>query len=141
MVDMLDPARRSDLMARIRGKDTKPEKLLRSTLHRLGYRFRLHCSDVPGTPDIVFRNRRKVIQVHGCFWHRHLNCRHAYMPKSRIDFWTTKFQKNQQRDRKNSSALRSLGWDELVVWECELKNLDHVLDTVTEFLANGEMRT
>ena len=110
-------------MSRIRAKDTKPEIIVRSLLHRMGYRFRLHRNDLPGKPDIVLPKYRTVIFVHGCFWHRHSKCRFAYMPKSRKEFWMNKFQTNRNRDRNNIHRLVSSGWGVVTVWECQLKQL------------------
>ena len=121
MTDRISEARRSWNMSRIRGKDTKPEIAVRSMLHRLGYRFRLHRNDLPGRPDIVLPSRKTVILVHGCYWHRHPGCRYAYSPKSRVDFWEKKFAENTARDRRNMDELQSIGWRALVVWECELR--------------------
>jgi DNA mismatch endonuclease (patch repair protein) len=110
---------RSALMARIRGKDTSPEIAVRRATHRLGYRFRLHRRDLPGTPDLVFPARRLVLFVHGCFWHRHPGCKRCTMPKTRAAFWCEKFEANKARDVRNANELRSLGWRVEVVWECE----------------------
>ncbi len=106
-------------MAGIRGKNTRPEMLVRRAAHALGYRFRLHRRDLPGSPDLVFPGRRKIIFVHGCFWHRHEGCRYAAMPKSNAEFWREKFEKNRIRDRGAMTDLVGRGWDPLVVWECE----------------------
>jgi DNA mismatch endonuclease (patch repair protein) len=106
-------------MRRIRGKDSAPELVVRGLLHKLGYRYRLHRKDLPGRPDIVFTTRRKVIFVHGCFWHRHPDCKFAYNPKTRLDFWSTKFRQNVERDNRATTALMASGWSVLVVWECE----------------------
>lgn len=109
-------------MARVRGKDTGPERRVRSALTALGFRYRLHYSKLPGRPDIAFPGRRKVIWVHGCFWHRHQNCALARLPKSRLDFWKTKLEENRSRDLRNEAEVREAGWDTLVVWECELSD-------------------
>jgi len=106
-------------MSRIRGRDTAPERLVRSTLHRAGYRFRLHRKDLPGRPDIVLPKYRTVVFVHGCFWHRHSRCRFAYTPKSRVAFWNAKFAANVERDRHNVRELKRLGWRVVTVWECQ----------------------
>lgn len=119
-MDRLTPERRSWLMAQVRSANTKPEIAVRSLLHRLGYRFRLHRRDLPGTPDIVLPGRRTVIFVHGCFWHGH-SCKREKMPKSRLDYWGPKIEANRQRDRRKRRALRDLGWHVTEVWECELK--------------------
>lgn len=127
MVDTLTRERRSWNMSRIRGADTAPEKLVRSALHRAGYRFRLHAKHLPGRPDIVLVKHRTVVFVHGCFWHRHPNCRFAYSPKSRVTFWTEKFLANIERDRRNDRALRALGWRVVTVWECQAARPDRWL--------------
>jgi DNA mismatch endonuclease (patch repair protein) len=123
MTDVVDQATRSRMMSGIRGKNTKPELSLRRALHRLGLRFRIHSAKLPGKPDIVFPKFRAVVQVHGCFWHRHRGCRFATTPASRTDFWQTKFDATLERDKSTELALRSLGWRTAVVWECELKDL------------------
>jgi DNA mismatch endonuclease (patch repair protein) len=116
-------AARSRNMAAIRGRDTSPEMKVRSLLHRLGYRFRLHRRDLPGSPDIVLPRHRTVVFVHGCFWHRHPGCRHTTTPKTRADFWARKFEQNMERDRRQQQQLREMGWSVMVVWECELRDL------------------
>ena len=127
-MDRLSKERRSWNMSRIRGKDTKPERLVRSLLHRMGYRFRLHRKDLPGRPDIVLPKYRTVIFVHGCFWHRHTGCRYAYTPKSRIDFWKRKFRDNVRRDRRSCRELEATGWTVVVVWECGTADMDALAD-------------
>ena len=122
MTDIVSVAKRSEVMSRIKGRNTKPELIVRRIAHGLGFRFRLHREDLPGSPDIVFPRYRTVVLVHGCFWHRHHDCRYAYRPKSRIQFWTKKFEENVARDKRNEIALRDLGWRVLVIWECETKN-------------------
>lgn len=120
-------------MSRIRGSDTKPEVRVRSLLHRLGYRFRLHVRNLPGRPDIVLPKHRTVIFVHGCFWHRHEGCRYAYTPKSRVEFWQAKFDENVARDQRQRRELEALGWAVAVVWECETQaeeQLKHRLEAV-----------
>ena len=119
MVDSLSPERRSWNMSRIRSGNTQPEKIVRSMLHRLGFRFRLHRKDLPGSPDITLTRYQTVVFVHGCFWHRHVNCRFAYTPKSRTEFWNAKFERNVSRDLEVQKQLLSLGWKVVVVWECE----------------------
>lgn len=111
-------------MSRIRGKDTRPEVRVRSVLHRMGYRFRLHRKDLPGKPDIVLPRYETVVFVHGCFWHRHPGCRFAYTPKSRIEFWNAKFQRNVERHAEVEEQLSELGWRIVVIWECETANED-----------------
>jgi len=119
MTDSLNKARRSWNMSRIKGKDTAPEKIVRSILHRLGYRFRLHKNKLPGRPDVVLPKHQTIVFVHGCFWHRHKNCKDATMPKTRREWWQAKLEGNAARDRRNQSALRHAGWRVLTVWECE----------------------
>ncbi|MEA2068203.1 MAG: DNA mismatch endonuclease Vsr [Verrucomicrobiota bacterium] len=126
-MDTLTPKERSKLMGKIRGKNTKPELLTRSMLHRAGYRFSLHRKDLPGKPDIVLRKYKTVIFVHGCFWHRHKNCKIASTPKSNTEFWEAKFERNVSNDRKHKRTLKKLGWKVIVVWECELKNPGKVM--------------
>jgi DNA mismatch endonuclease (patch repair protein) len=111
------------MMARIAQRNTAPEIAVRRILHRLGLRFRLHRRDLPGTPDIILPGRKLVILVHGCFWHRHSACRFAYTPKSRVEFWTAKFDRNVARDHEVQEALIELGWRVCVVWECETSDL------------------
>lgn len=122
MADKLTPERRSWNMSRIRGRDTGPERRVRSMLHRLGFRFTLRRKGLPGKPDIVMPARRTVVFVHGCFWHQHVGCQNAVLPKTRAEFWTAKLTGNTRRDRLNSAALRRLGWRVLVIWECELES-------------------
>jgi DNA mismatch endonuclease (patch repair protein) len=126
MVDRISKQRRSWNMARIRSRNTEPERLVRSILHRAGFRFRLHRSDLPGRPDITLPRYRTVVFVHGCFWHRHSRCRFAYMPKTRTKFWRSKFEQNVQRDREQRRQLRRAGWKVIVVWECELRDPDRL---------------
>lgn len=120
-MDRISTSHRSWNMSRIPGSNTKPELKVRSILHRIGLRFRLHVESLPAKPDIVLPRFNTVIFVHGCFWHRH-GCKFTYMPKSRADFWLEKFAKNKMRDSKNRRQLKSLGWRVLIVWECELRN-------------------
>lgn len=122
-------------MARVRGKNTTPEMLVRRAAHALGYRFRLHPKQLPGRPDLVFPSRRKAIFVHGCFWHRHLGCRMASMPKTRAEFWSTKFEQNVRRDAAAIEALESTGWKVLVIWECETRDEAGLRRTLDKFLA------
>ena len=117
--DRLTKARRSWNMSRIRGKDTTPEKALRSLLHRMGYRFRLHAKKLPGRPDIVLAKHQTAIFVHGCFWHRHRGCRNCTTPTNNRAFWVKKLEGNAARDKIQRQALRKLGWRSLVVWKCE----------------------
>ena len=128
MVDRLTTEHRSWNMSRIRGANTKPEKRVRSILHSNGYRFRLHRKTLPGKPDIVLPKYKSVILVHGCFWHRHIGCRFAYTPKSRTEFWSAKFARTVQRDKENLVALKLLGWRALVVWECQIEDVNLLTD-------------
>lgn len=122
-------------MSRVRGRDTKPERVVRRLLTSLGYRYRLQYTKLPGKPDIVFPGRQKVILVHGCFWHRHSeHCPLTRLPKSRLDFWRPKLIRNHERDQENEKRLRELGWDVMVVWECELTDLDTLRTRLTEYL-------
>lgn len=121
MVDSLSPERRSWNMGRIRGKNTKPEIIVRRLLHKMGYRFRLKNQGLPGTPDIVLRRYRAVIFVQGCFWHRHQKCKLSNTPKSRRIYWQNKFRKNIARDKRDQSLLAKAGWNVILVWECETK--------------------
>ena len=122
MADIVDSKRRSELMAGVRSRNTTPELVVRRIAHRMGLRFRLHRKDLPGCPDLVFPKHRLVVFVHGCFWHRHEGCRHASIPKSRTDFWMTKFAANVARDRRQEAALQALGWRVLVIWGCETRD-------------------
>jgi len=133
-MDRLTKAERSANMARIRGKDTGPERAVRSLLHRLGFRFRLHGVGLPGRPDVVLAKYTTVLFVHGCFWHRHSRCRFAYIPKTRRAFWAEKFRDNQMRDRRVAAALRDLGWRVFVVWECELRDVKALSRRITATL-------
>ena len=122
-MDTLTPKRRSWNMSRIRSKDTTPERIVRSFLHRNGFRFRLHVKDLPGTPDIVLPKYKTVIEVRGCYWHRHPGCKYAYAPKTRVEFWSRKFAENVARDKKTEQALKKLGWRVIVIWECEVEGI------------------
>lgn len=137
MADTLTRLERSERMSRIRGKDSASEMRLRRLIHGMGYRYRLHVKTLPGTPDLVFPSRKAVIFMHGCFWHRHQDCRLARMPKSRIAFWREKLEANKWRDKETTSRLNELGWRVLVVWECQMKekDLDEVSNMVRRFLA------
>ena len=119
-------------MGRIGARNTMPERVVRSTLHRYGYRFRLHVRDLPGTPDIVLPKYRTAIYVHGCFWHRHANCKYATTPGTNREFWRDKFEANVLRDRRTLRAIRKLGWSALVVWECEIADDVRLLGKLTK---------
>lgn len=137
-MDIMDKQARSRLMGLIRGKDTKPEMLVRSLAHRLGFRFRLHRRDLPGSPDLVFPGQRKVVFVHGCYWHRHPGCRLAYEPKSNLAFWTKKFAANVARDERALADLKGQGWDTLVIWECEAKKSELVASRLLAYLGRPD---
>lgn len=136
MSDVFSIEKRSRIMAAIRGRHTRPELLVRRLLHRLGYRFRLHVRTLPGCPDLVFPGRRKVIFVHGCFWHRHRCTKGLSMPASRPDFWRRKFDGNTRRDSEDGRNLRMLGWSVMTVWECQLtaKKLPGLARRIEHFL-------
>lgn len=135
-MDTLTPEQRSERMSRVRSKDTKPELTVRRLVHGMGFRYRLHARDIPGQPDLVFPSRRKIIFVHGCFWHRHGTCKNTRWPKSRLDFWKPKLEVNRARDAAIRRTLRQLGWQVLVVWECQLKNPDRTAERISSFLAS-----
>jgi DNA mismatch endonuclease (patch repair protein) len=132
--DRLSPSARSRLMSRVRSKDTGPEIAIRRLLTELGYRYRLQYKRVPGRPDIAFPGRRKVIWVHGCFWHQHPGCPRATLPKSRREFWIPKLEGNRRRDLALQAEVRKLGWDTLVAWECELRDRDQLARRLRKFL-------
>lgn len=119
-MDKLPPVRRSENMRRIRSHDTKPEVAVRKIVHALGFRFRLHRRDLPGSPDLVLPKYRAIIFVHGCFWHQHPGCREGRLPSSNRDYWIGKLGRNVKRDRASLRMLRKLGWNVLIVWECEV---------------------
>lgn len=136
MTDVLTRKQRKYCMSRIRGKDTIPEIAVRRLVHRLGYRFRLHNRELPGCPDIVLPRHKKVIFVHGCFWHMH-KCRYGkVIPQTRKKFWQTKRQANVARDRKNIKELKTLGWKVLVLWECQIRNTPKLSTRIKKFLSS-----
>lgn len=130
-MDRISPEHRSWNMSRISSKNTRPEILVRSFLHKAGFRFRLHDKRLPGHPDIILPKYKTVIFVHGCFWHRHKACQYAYIPKTRVNFWEEKFKINIARDNRNQSELGALGWKVLVIWECELSDSESVVNKLT----------
>lgn len=136
-MDKLSPERRSWLMARVKSKNTSPELLVRRLVFSMGYRYRLHVKALPGKPDLVFLGRRKVIFVHGCFWHGHPECRYARIPKTRPEFWRDKQQRNAERDFVNESLLKQEGWKVMTIWQCELKDLEGLSARIREFLNNA----
>lgn len=133
-MDRVSPPVRSAIMSCIRGRDTSPEIIVRSILHRLGYRFRLHDQTLPGCPDIVLRSRKSVIFVHGCFWHQHSRCSDGHMPHSRLEYWVPKLERNRTRDRKNQTQLKRLGWRCLTVWECQVRDQSQLILKLRAFL-------
>jgi len=133
-MDTLSPIERSERMSLIRGKDTAPEMIVRRLVHGLGYRYRLHDKTVPGKPDLVLHRRRKVLFIHGCYWHRHPDCALARLPKSRLGFWLPKLEKNRRRDIENQRVLKAGGWGCLVVWECELRDRHSLERRIRSFL-------
>lgn len=126
------------MMSRIRGRDTAPELIVRREAHRLGFRFRLHRRDLPGTPDLVFPGRYKVVFVHGCYWHKHQGCRFAYQPKSNVEFWNAKFAANVARDMRVIEELKRMGWDVLTIWECETANTEDLTRKLVGYLGHAD---
>lgn len=138
-MDTLTEAERSERMSKIKGKGSVAETRLRRLIHGMGYRYRLHAKNLPGKPDLVFPSRKAIIFMHGCFWHRHQDCRLARLPKSRLDFWREKLETNKRRDEMNLALLRSMGWRVLVIWECQMKSkdLNEVAEMARRFLDMG----
>lgn len=133
-MDVFNEEKRSWIMSRVKNKDTKPEIIVRSIIHRLGYRFRKNNLTLPGRPDIVLTRHRKVIFVHGCFWHGHGQCKRASRPETNKMFWNRKLDANIVRDKHNNKVLKSLGWKTLTVWECQIKNQNKLLVKLENFL-------
>lgn len=133
-MDIFDKSKRSWIMSHVKGKDTKPEILVRSIIHRLGFRFRKHKSDLPGKPDIVLAKHRKVIFVHGCFWHGHKKCSRSSRPQSNKSFWVEKLDKNIARDKRTKRELELQGWKVLIVWTCETNNILKLQNRLSTFL-------
>ncbi len=138
-LDTLSPEARSKRMSLVKGRDTKPERCVRGMLRKLGYRYRLQYSKLPGRPDFAFPAKRKAIWVHGCFWHRHENCALARLPKGRKDFWIPKLEGNKMRDLEHQNEVKQLGWQILVIWECELNNRHFVESKIQNFLEDYEI--
>lgn len=130
-MDIVPREKRSAMMANIRGRDTRPELAVRRAAHRLGLRFRLHRRDLPGSPDLVFPRRKTALFVHGCYWHRHPGCKYAYTPKSNVEFWLNKLQKNTARDSRVRKELEDGGWNVVVIWECETRDAGVITDVLT----------
>ena len=135
-MDNLTVAQRSQLMSGIRGKDTKPELAVRSVIHRMGYRYRLHGKELPGKPDMIFPGRAKIIFVHGCFWHGHACRTGRRRPQSNCSYWNPKLDGNMKRDRATTRKLRRMGWGVLVLWECQLKDQARLRKRVARFLGD-----
>ena len=133
-MDRITSAQRSAQMSLVKSKNTGPELIVRKLAHSLGYRYRLHGAGLPGKPDLVFAKRKKVVFVHGCFWHRHVGCRRATTPATNLDYWLPKFERTVERDGQNIEALSSRGWSALAVWECELKNTSDLAEKLRAFL-------
>lgn len=135
-MDTFTKEKRSEVMRKVRGRDTTPERKVRSLLHSMGYRFRLHRKDLPGKPDIVLPKYKSVVFVHGCFWHRHpsVDCKLSRLPKSRLEFWVPKLTRNRERDLLQQEMLTQLGWKVLVVWECELRSIEDLKLKLRNFL-------
>jgi len=133
-LDILSPDERSRRMSLIRSKNTKPEMRVRRLTHRLGYRYRLHDPLLPGCPDMVFKGKKKVIFVHGCFWHAHQGCPKHRLPHSNVEYWKAKVRMNQERDRCHLQMLWKLGWSALVIWECETSNVKQLEQKIITFL-------
>lgn len=136
LADTRTPSQRRHIMQSVRSQNTGPEMAVRSLLHKLGFRFRLHRKELPGTPDITFPSKRKVIFVHGCFWHGHC-CKKGGLPKSRLDYWGAKITKNRERDADVVARLNQLGWTVLTVWQCELQDSDALARKLIDFLNNN----
>lgn len=134
MSDNLTKEQRKKAMSSVRQQDTKPEKLVRSILHKLGFRFRKNVSSLAGKPDIVLPKYKTIIFVHGCFWHQHKNCRKAVRPISNIEFWNNKLDKNVKRDKQTEAELKSLGWKVVIIWTCEMKNKELLIEKLKNFL-------
>jgi DNA mismatch endonuclease, patch repair protein len=137
MADILNTIQRSALMSRIGPVNSKPELIVRRCLHRMGYRYALHDTKLPGTPDIILRKYSTIVFVHGCFWHRHVGCKKSTMPKTRQAFWEAKFVANVRRDRRVGRKLRAEGWHVIVVWECQTHHLDNLTRFLSRRLATG----
>lgn len=134
MMDNLTIEKRSANMRRIKSKDTSPELIVRKIIHKMGYRFRLHRKDLPGKPDLTFPSKKKVVFVHGCFWHQHENCEISRIPKSNRQYWVPKLRRNKFRDQEHQNSLKKLGWKVLVIWECEIKELNKMNKKIINFL-------
>lgn len=132
-MDRVDKLTRSKIMSKVRSKNTSIEMLVRSITYSMGYRYKLHCKNLPGTPDLVFTKKNKVIQVNGCFWHYHA-CNKCKIPKSNEEFWLEKLTRNKERDKKVQESLQTIGWSVLTIWECEIKNTETLKERIQAFL-------
>lgn len=138
-MDRISPEKRSLVMAQVKAKDTIPEMIVRRAAHKLGYRFRLHRRNLPGTPDLVFPRLRKIILVHGCFWHLHEGCKRSKLPTTNREFWQRKLSRNCERDKENLRLLTDSGWAVLILWECELANLEALYARIASFLSSTDV--
>jgi DNA mismatch endonuclease, patch repair protein len=136
VADKVSPEQRSRNMSRVKGRDTKPEKVVRSLLHGMGYRFRLHRRDLPGRPDVVLPKHKKAVFIHGCFWHGHEGCPRAARPTTNADFWNKKIDSNIRRDAAAQQGLTTLGWKYLIVWQCQMRDLTALADRLNSFLTD-----
>lgn len=136
-MDKFTPDKRSEIMKKIKAQDTKPEMIVRKLVHGMGYRYRLHRKDLPGHPDLVFPSKMKVIFVNGCFWHQHTNCMISHTPKSNQEYWIPKLKRTVKRDLDNYDKLKHLGWDFLILWECEIKQNESLRETIITFLSGS----
>jgi len=138
MADIVSKKKRSEMMSGIKGKDTKPEIATRKMMYKMGLRYRLHKKNLPGKPDIVLGTVKLAIFVHGCFWHRHNQCKYSYSPKTRVNFWEKKFDDNVKRDMNNRHALDELGWKSAVIWECQTKDPDDLKRNILNIIENSK---
>ena len=136
-MDIFSQEKRSQVMSHVRNRDTRPEKMIRSILHKSGFRFRIQRKDLPGKPDIVLPKYKTIIFVHGCFWHQHEGCKKALPPKSNVSFWLEKFRKNKERDRKVIRTLQESGWKVIVVWQCEIPKIKNNPEIIKKLISEG----
>ena len=134
MTDTFTPEERSEIMRRVKGTDTTPELIVRRLVHRMGFRYRLHRKDLPGSPDLAFPGRKKAIFVHGCFWHGHSGCKRARIPQTNREYWERKISRNSERDKESARLLKKMGWKTLVVWECRTRDLEALGKRLARFL-------
>ncbi|HEY2860171.1 MAG TPA: very short patch repair endonuclease [Terracidiphilus sp.] len=136
-MDLKTDPERSAIMRSVKQKDTGPEMIVRKLLYSLGLRYRLHRRNLPGSPDVVFVSKKVAVFIHGCFWHRHADCKRVTTPKANADFWRGKFERNMERDRDNEANLKAMGWRVLVIWECETRDLKKLTRRIVEFFRLG----